>query len=181
MRGETSTPIRSAVSARPRRAWATQTTYEPRPKVCEPSWESCFSSSTSTPLNSSHSTSRLASGSLRCPSPTGMTYACGYSSIQLLVDVEGRRAACRPRSVRDGPPENLELVEEHVGAVLDDVVEGRPGRDLLDLEGARAAAASALAPTHLHRGAVQPDVLRVHGRVERAPVVPALGDRRTRV
>ena len=41
------------------------------------------------PLKSIHSTSRFASASLRWPAPRGITYASGYSSIQLLSTSNG--------------------------------------------------------------------------------------------
>ena len=73
----------SAVSASPRCACVIQTTYEPLSNVCPPYVAPCFSSSTWIPFSSSQSTSRFASGSLRCPVPSGITYPFGYSRIQM--------------------------------------------------------------------------------------------------
>ena len=104
------TPIDSAVSASPRFAWVIQTTYDCFSKLWPSKVTSCFSSCTSIPLKTSHSTSRFASASLRWFWPSPITYAFGYSYIQLLFVVERRRAARRARRVGDAAAVELELV-----------------------------------------------------------------------
>ncbi len=65
------------------------TTYEPFATA----WPRMVSSKrvwrTSMPLKSSQSTRRFASASLRCPAPTGITYAVGNSCIQLFSTSNG--------------------------------------------------------------------------------------------
>ncbi len=103
MSAEMSTPIESAVLASPRSAWLIQTTYEPSSYFWPPNEVSRSSSSTSIPFASSQRTRRLASASLRWPLPNGMTWAFGYSVIQLLATSngagqhEGRSAFLTPR------------------------------------------------------------------------------------
>ncbi len=106
--------------------------------------------------------------------------------------VEGRIAARRPRSAGDAAPVDLELVVRQLLAVRDVERERRAGDDVLDRPRAEpaahvrdrragnAAVGVVRLVAHLDRGAVQPDELRVHRRVERTPVVPALGDGRAR-
>ena len=111
----------------------------------------------------------------------------------VVVDVERHWAARRPRLARDAAPVDLELVVQELVPVGRVVEERRPGRHELRQErrvaadrvlrrvgvGVEVAAVAARrrgrrALAHLDGRAVQADELRVHRRVERAPVVPAL-------
>ena len=120
--------------------------------------------------------------------PTGITYAVGEPLHPVVVHVEGRLATVDAGLARDAAAIALSLVVEHLVAMVDHELERRVRDRVLGQERAQATAGVGRRPgqaavrvrlvAHLDRGAVEADVLCVHRRVERAPVVPALGDRR---
>jgi hypothetical protein len=77
------------VFASPRCGCRIETTYEPFSNVCVPQVKSAVVCVTSMPLTKSQSTRRFASASLRWPAPIGITWASGYSVIQLLATSNG--------------------------------------------------------------------------------------------
>ena len=115
----------------------------------------------------------------------------GVLAHPVVRDVERRRAAGRPRSAGHAAAVDLELVLHQVLPIRNvelqrrprDRVLRRPRAEPAAREDERRAGHAAAGPgpvAHLDRGAVETDELQVHRRVERAPVVPALGDSRAR-
>jgi hypothetical protein len=86
-------------------------------------------------------------------------------------------AAVRPSRARHSAAEDLQLVVENGVPVLDPEVGRRVEDDVLLTLGSQTAAARRVV-AHLDRGAVDAEERAVGLAVERAPVVPALGDGR---
>ena len=143
-------------------------------------------------------TSRFASASLRWtprlgetwsadPPTNGIRNAFGYSTIQLCWASVKPRPATSGSSQQftlaapvDAAPEDLQLVGQDGGPVLDpEVGRGIEDEVLLALRPERAAAGRVVA--HLDGGPVDAEERSVGLAVERAPVVPALGDFRASV
>ena len=197
IRLETSTPIPSDVSARPRWACAMSTTYEPfatawpRMVVVEAGLAH-LDAVEEQPVDEAV---RLGVAALACPERDHVRARELVHPVVLAV--ERRRAARRPRLAGDAAPVDLELVVEEIVSVRRVEQQRRPAHRQLRQQrrvpadrvlgrvgvGVQVAAVERVGPriraaAHLDRRAVQADELRVHRRVEGAPVVPALGDRR---
>ena len=130
---------------------------------------------TSTWFSSSQRTSRSASASERCPAPTGITNAVGYSTIQLwsfwngAAQHAGRAAPVTPR--RD----DLQRVPQQRHALVRQMAQRRVDHDLALPLARRGARRTRVARARLVRRGVKPRDLAVDRREVRRLVVQALG------